>query len=670
MRLTSAAAVVSLFVLTSSITYGQQKLFTADDLPRLVRVSDPQISPDGKSIAFVTSRADLKEDRWESEIDLVDVASKKVMALTHDRQGVGSPRWSPTGDRLAFTAQDGDKKGQIFILPMSGGEAAQLTHVKTSISSYAWRPDGQGFAFASPDEAPEKKGEAKFDDAFEVGNNDFQQKSRMMPVHIWTIGLTGDAKRLTSGTWSLPNHLPGGAPKLSWTLDGKSLLFTRAESPLTGDGSLGRLQKVDVASGEIKPLASGSFPEDDAMVSPDGKLVAFMGPRDGKRGSGTTVYVMPLAGGTVTDIAHVMDHSINGAEWMPDGSMLIAATFRTRPALLVQPVEGKSMRIDLGALTPGGGMNAGEDGSIAFVATTPDHPAELYYVAKGSEAPMQMTHLQTVTEGMTLAKQETVRWKSDQFDVNGVLTYPVGYVAGKKYPLVLYIHGGPNSASVQSFTPSSQILAAKGWLVLEPNYRGSTSDGSTFELAGMGKAGAGSGPGRDIVAGVKMLEAKGIVDEKKIATTGWSEGGYLTSWLIGNYPDMWAAAIAGAPVTDLVDEYALSDIMFGESDIFGPSPFVGDGMKLYLAESPITYAAKVKAPTLILNDVGDYRVPTPQVYKFYHALKDNGVMVKYVIYPVVGHSPTDPIRARDVWRRWTAWLEPYLGSAPAQAGTK
>jgi dipeptidyl aminopeptidase/acylaminoacyl peptidase len=265
-----------------------------------------------------------------------------------------------------------------------------------------------------------------------------------------------------------------------------------------------------------------------------------------------------------------------------------------------------------------------------------------------------------VTDGVMIAKQETVHWKSDAFDLNGVLTYPVGYAEGKKYPLVLYIHGGPNAASVQSFTPASQILAAKGWLVLEPNYRGSTGDGSAFELAGMGKAGAGSGPGRDIVAGVKMLEARGIVDEKKVATTGWSEGGYLTSWLIGNYPDMWAAAIAGAPVTDLVDEYALSDIMFGESDIFGPSPFVGDGMKLYTAESPITYAAKVKAPTLILNDVGDYRVPTPQVYKFFHALKDNGVTVKYIIYPVIGHSPADPIRARDVWRRWTAWLEPYL----------
>jgi dipeptidyl aminopeptidase/acylaminoacyl peptidase len=638
----------------------QTRRFTADDLPRIVRVSDPQISPDGKTIAFVVARANLKEDRWDSEIDFVDVANKTVRAMTHDRMGVGSPRWSPSGDRLAFVAQDANKKAQIFLLPVDGGDAAQLTHAKSSVSGFVWRPDGAALAFAAADEEPEKKDEAKFEDAFEVGNNDFQQRSRMQPVHLWTVTLGGQEKRVTSGQWSLPNHLPGGAPKIEWTKDGSSLLFTRAETPLTGDGSLGRLESVEVASGQIKPLAAGAFPEDNAMVSPDGKLVAFTGPRDGKRGHGTAEYVMPLSAGEARDVAHALDRSINSAEWLPNGSLLIAATDHTRPGLWVQPMEGNATKIDLGAVSPGGGLNVGKDGSIAFIATTAEHPSELYYMAKGADVPVQLTHLQTVTEGMTLAKQETVHWKSDQFDVNGVLTYPLGYTAGKRYPLVLYIHGGPNSASIQSFTPSSQILAAKGWLVFEPNYRGSTGDGSLFEVAGMGAAGAGSGPGRDIVAGVKMLEARGIVDEKKIATTGWSEGGYLTSWLIGNYPEMWAAAIAGAPVTDLVDEYALSDIIVGESDIFGPSPFVGDGLKLYVQESPITYAAKVKAPTLILNDVGDYRVPTPQVYKFFHALKDNGVTVKYVIYPVQGHSPSDPIRARDVWRRWTAWLDEYL----------
>jgi len=169
-----------------------------------------------------------------------------------------------------------------------------------------------------------------------------------------------------------------------------------------------------------------------------------------------------------------------------------------------------------------------------------------------------------------------------------------------------------------------------------------------------------------VMAGVKMLEARGIVDEKRIAVSGWSYGGYMTSWLIGNYPEVWRAAVAGAPVTDLTDEYALSDVEWLSHDIFGPSPYVAEGMKLYVAESPITYAPKMKTPTLILSDVGDYRVPTTQAYKLYHALKDNGVPVKFIAFPVAGHSPSDPIRSRDVWRRWTAWLHQYLDEPGAK----
>jgi dipeptidyl aminopeptidase/acylaminoacyl peptidase len=269
--------------------------------------------------------------------------------------------------------------------------------------------------------------------------------------------------------------------------------------------------------------------------------------------------------------------------------------------------------------------------------------------------------LQTVTDGLALGKSETVHWTNDKFEESGVLTYPPEYVAGRRYAMVLYIHGGPKSASVDSFAPSAQILAAQGWLVFEPNYRGSNSDGNAYEAAI--HCDAGVGPGRDVIAGVKMLEARGIVDEKRIAVSGWSYGGYMTSWLIGNYPEVWAAAVAGAPVTDLTDQYALSDVFWLAHDVFGPSPFKGDGLKLYVAESPITYAAKMRTPTLILSDVGDYRVPTTQAYKLYHALKDNGVAVKFIAYPVTGHSPTDPIRARDVWRRWVEWLGPYLNAA-------
>ena len=193
-----------------------------------------------------------------------------------------------------------------------------------------------------------------------------------------------------------------------------------------------------------------------------------------------------------------------------------------------------------------------------------------------------------------------------------------------------------------------------------------TTEGNAFDTAIVKDAGAG--PGRDVMAGVKLLEERGIVDETKIAVSGWSYGGYMTSWLIGNYPEVWKAAVAGAPVTDLVDQYTLSDNNTERAASYGPSPFVGDNMKAYELQSPITYAWKVKAPTLIMSDVGDWRVVTTQAYKLYHALKDNGVPVKFIAFPVPGHSPADPVRSRDVWRRWTAWLDTYLNGQQTVAG--
>lgn len=638
---------------------GQSRHFTPDDLPKIVRVSDPQISPDGKTIAFVVGRANLKDDRWDSEIEFVDVASKRVRVMTHDRMGVGMPRWSPSGDRLAFLAQDGNKKGQIFVLPVDGGDAAQMTHAKAGAGSLAWRPDGEALAYSAVDEEPEKKDEAKFEDAFEVGNNDDLARTRPMPVHLWMVTIKdGSVKRVTSGAWSLPVRYPSGPAAIAFTPDGGSIVYVRAETPITGDTDTSRLMVVNVASGESKALTGAGVEEDGPILSFDGKQVAYQTSRDGARKNDTSLYVVATAGGKGMDAAYGLDRSISGAAWMPDRSLLVAAVDHTKGAFWVQPLEGKATRLELGGLNPGGGVNVGKGGGLAFTATRADRPAELFYMAKAGDAPVQMTHLQTATDGLALGKSETVHWKCEQFEESGVLTYPPEYVAGKKYAMVLYIHGGPKSASVDSFTPSAQILAGRGWLVFEPNYRGSNSDGNAYEAAISGDAGVG--PGHDVMAGVKMLESRGIVDEKRIAVSGWSYGGFMTSWLIGNYPEVWRAAVAGAPVTDLTDQYALSDVHWLAGDVFGPSPFVKDNLKLYVAESPITYASKMKTPTLILSDVGDYRVPTTEAYKLYHALKDNGVPVKFMAYPVTGHSPADPIRARDVWRRWVAWLEPYL----------
>jgi dipeptidyl aminopeptidase/acylaminoacyl peptidase len=263
-----------------------------------------------------------------------------------------------------------------------------------------------------------------------------------------------------------------------------------------------------------------------------------------------------------------------------------------------------------------------------------------------------------------LGKTETIDWDGpDKFHLDGVVTYPPDFAAGRKWPLVLYVHGGPRSASKEAFSSRAQLLAAEGWVVFEPNYRGSDNLGNAFQGAIWGDA--GDGPGRDVMSGVELLKKRGWVDETKIAVTGWSYGGYMTTWLIGHY-NVWKAAIAGAPVTNWLDQYDLGDANVKRGEAFGGSPYVADHMRAFVDQSPITYANKMKTPTLILCDVGDYRVPITQSYSLYHALKDNGVETQFFAYPVGGHSPSDPVRQRDIDRKWLWWLKSHLDSSAPQ----
>ena len=219
----------------------QSRHIELKDLVKIVSVSDPQVSPDGKSIVVVVSRPNLEQDRGERELVLVDIVTGEQHALTYERKTAGSPRWSPNGDRLAFVSNDGagkDAKPQIFVLRMSGGEAKKISDAPNGIEQFAWRPNGQDIAYVTSDESPNKKEIEKHNDAFEVGDNDYLATEAALASHLWLIPADGGkAKRLTSGTWSLPKSAPPGPPasQISWSPDGNLLSFTRQEHPHQGD---------------------------------------------------------------------------------------------------------------------------------------------------------------------------------------------------------------------------------------------------------------------------------------------------------------------------------------------------------------------------------------------------------------------------------------------------
>jgi len=648
---------------------GQSRRIELGDFAKIVGVSDPQIAPDGKSILCVVSRVNLGRDADDKELVLVDVVTGGQRSLTNDRKELRSPRWSPSGDRIAFIAAAGpakEGKQQIFVLPMNGGDAVQITEAPNSVEQFAWRPNGLDIAYVVADEAENKKDIEKHLDAFEVGDNGYLETKAPTPSHIWLVAAEGGkARRLTSGSWTLPKVLPPSSPSspLSWSPDGNSIVFTKQDDPHSGDSDLRTLQVLSVATGEIRKLTSHEKLEGFGVFSPDGERIAYWFPRDGSRANENEIFVTSRMGGDGQDATRAIDRNILRAIWMPDGkSLLVGGHDGTQVGLWLQTIGGAAKKLALGDVSPSWSFwvdaAVGGSGEIAFAGSTPGQPSELYYMASAGTAPKRLTNFNAEVAGLALGKTERFEWQGpDKFTEDGVIVYPPGFDKGKKYPLVLIIHGGPRAATTAQFSFLPQLVAARDYLVFEPNYRGSENLGNAYTRAIWNDA--GDGPGRDVMAGVAALKKLGFVDESNVAVTGWSYGGYMTTWLMGHYSG-WKVAVAGAAVTNMVDQFNLADFNVTERYIFNGSPYVGDNLKAYIEQSPITYVSKMKTPTLILSDTGDFRVTVTQSYQLFHALKDNGVPVRFFAYPVSGHFPSDPVRQMDVYRRWSEWLTQYL----------
>ena len=647
----------------------QARRIEVADFVKVVAVSDPQIAPDGKSIVYVVSRMNMEQDRNDRDLVLQEIATAARHALTHDRKDVGSPRWSPTGDRIAFLASVGpakEEKAQIFVLSMSGGDALKITDAPSGVEQFAWRPISGEIAYVTADEAENRKDIEKHLDAFEVGDNGYLETKAPTPSHIWLVAVDGGKpRRLTSGSWTLPKVLPPSSPSspISWSPDGKLLTFTKQEDPHSGDSDRRTVQILNVDTGETRKLTGHEKFEGFGLFSPDGSHVTYWYPRDGDRANENEIFVTAASGGDGQDATRAIDRNILRAIWMPDGkSLLVGGHDGAQVGLWLQPLGGAAKKLPLGEVSPSWSFwvdaTVGRNGEIAFAGSTPNQPSELYYMATPNDAPMRLTNNNQEIAALALGRTERFEWQGpDKFHEDGVLIYPPGFQKGTKYPLVLIIHGGPRAATTTQYSFLPQFVAAQDCVVFQPNYRGSENLGNAYTRAIWNDA--GGGPGRDVMAGIDALKKLGFVDESKIGVSGWSYGGYMTSWLIGHY-QVWKVAVAGAAVTNMFDQYNLADFNVTERYIFNGSPYVGDNIKAYREQSPITYAGQIKTPTLILSDTGDFRVTTTQSYELYHALKDNGVPVRFFAYPVGGHFPADPVRQMDVYRRWSEWLVQHL----------
>jgi dipeptidyl aminopeptidase/acylaminoacyl peptidase len=396
----------------------------------------------------------------------------------------------------------------------------------------------------------------------------------------------------------------------------------------------------------------------NAQFSPDGQSIVALCPIDGHVKNQDELQTVSLSGGAWKRMSADVDREFFGVKaWTPDGKAVVGtASDGTASGMWTMPLSGTSRKWNTAKLTITD-VDVAPDGSAVIIATSAQRPAELYFVANPQAAPERLSDIHKEVAGLQLGRMESMFWKSDDgLPLSAVVTYPPDFDASKKYPVVLHIHGGPWGSSKETFSNRVQLFASRGWIVFEPNYRGSDNFGNKLYAAVYRDHGAGLG--RDVMSGLEELKKKSYVDSSRIGVSGWSYGGYMTTWLIGHYTG-WKAAMAGAAVIDLIEDYNLLDLpLFKRA--YGDTVSFPKDLELMKEQSPGTYVDQMKTPLLLISDAADVRVPVVQSYKLYNALKERGQDVKMLLYPVAGHVPADPWRNRDIDRKWMEWFEERL----------
>jgi dipeptidyl aminopeptidase/acylaminoacyl peptidase len=631
---------------------------TLADVRHLVSIDDAQISNDGSRVAYVQGVPDFAHDRYDDSLMVVSARGGASRAIASQTSKIASPRWSPSDDRVAYLAKVNGTY-QLFVVAAGGGTPLRLTRATNGVEQVAWSPDGTQVAFVTQD-APDHA--APGEDLFDVHDDGYLSAAKPLPSHIWLVAASGGSvRRLTYGSWSVLEAAPpfvGAATDPSWSHDGKSIVFTRQADADDSDSDQTTIAAVDVASGAIRKIGSHPKYEYQPVYSPDSDAVAYLSPRGPGPISVLNVFI---AGAPVEkDVTSNFDADVVHVAFVPGReALLLLAPRGIANGLWLMPFGGQPQRLDVGALSPSS-FSVARNGTIAFIASRNDLPAEVYVTSIHASVPRRLTFANRDFERFRYGRSDEIVWRApDGERSDGVLTYPVDYVKGKTYPLVLRIHGGPEASSGRGFDVLRQLFASRGYLVFQPNYRGSDNLGSAHEHAIFRDP--GSGPGDDVMAGIKAIEGLGIVDTGRVAVTGHSYGGYMTTWLIG-HEHVWKAAVVGDGMVDWRQEYddSAAGNLAWTRDSLGGTPTDTASADLYRTGSPITYATRITTPTLIISGTADQTVPATESYELYHVLEDRGVPVRFVAIPQAHHFPDDPVHIEGYDRVTLDWIERYL----------
>ncbi len=635
----------------------------------LVTISAPRVSPNGRAVAFLETRNDFSKDKRMTMLEVVTTSGGLPRSLTRASDELSDPQWSPSGTTLAYIDRGANKKDQIFIVPVTGGSAQEITHTANGVEQYAWSPHGSRFVYVTPDNQRNAAAAKRGDDLFQIHDDGYLIDAPPQPSHLWLVASHGGAaRRLTEGSWSVLEAAPpfvGATSDPTWSHDGRYIAFTRQADADNSDSDMTKIEIVDVRTGALHALTTHPKYEYQPVFCPGSDLLAYLYPHGPGPISKMDVYVGKPSSMATRDIDRSFDRDVTEMAWLPGGkSGIVMADDGIGVGLWRLSAAGAVRRLDLGKLNVED-FSVGRSGVIAAVLSNETTAPEVYVVSGGNAKPRRLTSLNARFAEYSYGDAHELRWTApDGTRSDGIVTYPVGYVKGRTYPLVVYLHGGPEASSAQTFDGGEigslrYALSGHGYIVFEPNYRGSDNLGSAYEHAIYRDP--GTGPGDDVMAGIAALEKTDVVDTKRIAIVGHSYGGYMTTWLIG-HEHIWRSAVVADGMVDWRQEYDLAAAgnLAWTRDSLGGTPVDPAAAQLYVSGSPITYASQITTPTLILSGTADETVPISESFELYHTLHDRGIPVRFIGIPHALHSPHNPEQVASYYALIAQWVERHF----------
>ena len=660
-----------------------QKPFDVDALMKLARVSDPQVSPAGKTVAFTVRSVDLAANTKPTNIYVVPIAGGAPVKITNAGTVNERPRWSPDSKSIAFVSDRGGSS-QVWLMAPNGSDAHQVTSLATEAGGVLYSPDGKNLVFTS-DVYP-----ACADDACNKKNLDAEKASKVHAriytsllyrhwtewrgarrTHLFVVPVSGGApKDLTPGDRDAPAFSLGGQDDYAISPDGSELCFVMNADPEPAVSTNSDLWVVPIAGGGVVKITTNPAADNSPVYSPDGKYLAWRAQtKPGYEADRWRLMVLERATGKLINLTEAVDRWVTGFAWSPDSTQLFFTTEdRGRQLLQTVPVRGGGARsifsgdsfVDDVQLTPDGK-------TVVFTEQTGALPSEIFAAASGGEV-RAVTHFNDVLlAGFALPKLEEFWVEStDGARVHSFLLKPPAFDQTKRYPVLFLIHGGPQGAWGEEwgYRWNPQVFAGAGFVVVMPNPRGSTGYGQKFidDI----NADWGGRPYDDIMAVADYVVKLPYADPDKMAAAGGSYGGYMVDWILG-HTQRFKALVSHAGVFDLRSMFGATEELWFPLWEFRGAPW--DNPDLYAKFSPGSYAKDFRTPTLVVGGELDFRVPYTQALQLYTSLQQQKVPSKLLIYPDEGHWVLKPQNSVLWYKTFIDWVTEWVNkpsTPPAQ----